>query len=329
MRFDWAAFCRDNGLEFVERGPSVSKGNVNIRCPYCDDRGTHMGLSLNVEKPFWACWRCRSGGRDPTRLVATLLNVPAYRAKNVVAEYGAPPVDDFEALFTEQEQPGKAFAGRYTPRSLPRECRPIDPARPAALRFLRYMAEDRGFGDDAVSVCATYRLHYAISGEQAWRVVLPVYGVDGELLAWTGRTVYKEAGLRYLADPHKGTREVVANVGELLSIRGPLLGIAEGPIDFLKLDYYGREQGLRATCTFGVSYSEKQVWQLAEVCRRFDRVLVMYDPEAYMNGATLAEQLTVAARKTVTPVSLSGHKDYGDFTGPEVSRLVENLRAGV
>jgi hypothetical protein len=327
VRFDWTAFCKDHGVEFAEKGPSVSRGNVNIRCPYCDDKGTHLGLSLDVLKPYWACWRCKAGGRDPTRLVGTLLNVPAYRAKNVVAEYGAPPVDEFEALFLFEQEggPGKAPDRPKEGLSLPKECRPILSERPAARRFLNYMADDRGFGEDAEQLCQDYRLHYAISGEQAWRVVLPVYGPGDKLLAWTGRSIHRDASLRYLADPHKGTREVVANLRDLSLSRAPLLGIAEGPIDFLKLDFYGRSEGLRATCTFGVSYSDRQVGYLASIVPNFERVFVLYDASAYMDGARLAEHLGTVSRRQVLPVALSGSKDYGEFTPEQVRALAGRL----
>ena len=324
QKFDWVSFCVEQGVNYVESGANVSTGNVNIQCPYCDDPSEHLGLSLSIARPSWGCWRCKAGGKSPLRLICKLAGVTLPRALEIVALHNQPSPDDFERLL---DPPGQAAK---TPRSaalqLPPECRCLDNAQLSAERFLQYLANARGFGSDAKSVATEYALHYATSGEQAWRIVLPIYQ-DKKLAAWTGRSIHWNATVRYRSDFGGRINQCLANTDALLdgTHTDETLVVTEGPMDFLKLDFYGQRHGLRATCTFGTAWSVAQVAKLLPIVKQFRSTIVLYDKNAYMIGAKLAEEVAAYSHCNVRAVEMHGAKDPGDLTPIDIEALAKDL----
>lgn len=324
MKFDWLEFCKQHGVEYAERGGKVSAGNINITCPFCDDRGQHMGLSLSTSS--WGCWRCKEGGHSPVRLLCAVLGCSKGRAVELVAAANAPSPDDFERLLDQPQDQGESH--RHAPIVLPPGCKPLSPATASTARFRQYLELDRGFGTDVEAVVQQYHLHYATQGEQAWRVVLPVIA-DGGLVGWTGRSVYKDASLRYKADPFGGTKEHLANFDVLQSVQGvEVLAVVEGPMDFLKLDFYGQRYKVRATCTFGTSWRMGQFQRLVQLARRFPHTVVIYDREEFMMGAFLAEELNSFMPNPVTAHRLTYAKDPGGMSPGAIRLLCTQLKQG-
>src|ERR1700749_2815452 len=72
--FDWVYFLESRGIEYSDRGPSTSRGNVYIHCVFCgdEDQGRHMGVSILGRG--WGCWKNSAHrGIAPTRLIQALL----------------------------------------------------------------------------------------------------------------------------------------------------------------------------------------------------------------------------------------------------------------
>ena len=324
QKFDWVSFCVEQGVNYVESGANVSTGNVNIQCPYCDDPSEHLGLSVNAKRPSWGCWRCKAGGHSPLRLICKLLSISLPRAAEIVALHNQVSPDEFERLL--EPLPQRPTAPHSAALELPAGCRSLSDGSAGSARFLNYLAERRGFGGDAKSVALAYKLFYALAGEQAWRVVLPVYQ-DQRLAAWTGRSIHWNATVRYKSDFGGRVKECLANADALLdgTHAKETLVVTEGPMDFLKLDYYGRRHGIRATCTFGTAWSLTQVGKLLPIVKRFKQVLVMYDKEAYMFGARLAEEVATLSRCDVRAVEMHGAKDPGDLTPIDIAELAKEL----
>lgn len=322
MRFDWHRFCIDHGVDFITKGRDLGQGKIGIRCPFCDDRGEHLGMSLDHEHPWWKCWRCHASGRFPQFLICKLLGVARKRADEIVAEHGKVFPDEFDNLLIERLTSVKK-AVEQPALELPRGCHELWTGRPGADRFLRYLSDDRGFGNDARDVAECYALHYAMVGEQAWRIVFPVvYG--GELVAWVGRSIHAAATLRYKADDAGAIKDYVSNYDELVN-GADKLAMVEGPMDWIKLDYYGQQFGLRATCTFGVSPNEKQSFKLRKLVQAARRGFVIYDREASAEGFRLADELSATSGRKVATVTLSLTKDPGAMTPAEIRGLASNL----
>lgn len=323
--FDWKRFCIEYSVPFVEHGANVAQGNINCPCPYCDDPSEHLGLSLDPKTPSWGCWRCKAGGRSPTRLVCKLAGVPFPKALQIVALHNKPSPDEFERMLEPPKEAPKS--PRSAALALPAGCRALNDGSAGAQRFLDYLTH-RGFTQgDGQRLATDYALHYALVGEQAWRVVLPVYQ-HGKLQAWTGRSIHAQSTLRYKANFDGIIKQCLANTDVLLREgmhKEETLVVAEGPMDFLKLDFYGRAHGLRATCTFGTAWSIHQVGKLLPLVHRFGRTVVLYDQNAYMAGASLAAEVKAFTHGDVRALEMKGAKDPGDLTPKEVVQLARRL----
>jgi hypothetical protein len=323
QKFDWRRFCKEYGVHFVEYGANVSSGNVNCRCPFCDDPSEHLGLSLDIKSPSWGCWRCRAAGRSPVRLVCRLAGITVPAAMQIVALHNQSSPDEFERLLDPPQEAPNPLRGAA--QKLPVGCRVLD-GGVGARRFVQYLAEERGFGGDALRLAKRYSLHYALVGDQASRVIFPVYE-KGLLQAWTGRAIHAQSPLRYKADYGGKIKQCLANSDALLgeSHQEETLVIAEGPMDFLKLDFFGAIHRLRATCTFGTAWSLIQVSKLIPIVRQFKRTVVLYDQEAYMEGAQLAEEVKVHSHCDVVAMEMFGAKDPGALTPRGVAHLAKEL----
>ena len=343
MKLDWKEFCTVHGIEYLETGPNVGKGNINIRCPFCDDTSHHMGLKLTPERPFFGCWRCRASGAHPYRLLVALVGVPAARAtlalaENSEAQAGVP--DAFDSLLTKKDTPsldtaliekekampstflslGRAYAKGPTAALLPRYARP----------FGFYM-NDRGFfGENLQILAMTEDLRYCLSGDYARRIILPVY-FNGRLLSWVGRAIDKSATLRYKAEGHDlkptlGGYDIAAFASDT---RSKPLVVTEGPFDYLKMAYLLNSKKFLPVCTFGTAYTESQFALLARLARKFRATLILFDADARMQGSRLCDQLTeVIGERRFTTVSLPKQvKDPGDMTRDTLPYLLHNFRA--
>lgn len=332
MNFNWERFCEDYRIPFLRHGegPGIGQGKIAIRCPYCDDHAEHMGLNLDPSEPWWNCWRCRAAGGNPAKLVCKLTGSNMEKAQSIVAEHDVRSADDFDHLFDKPPptMAKKAAAHRKAKNRLPDGCHPLAGANPAlSARFIEYLAKARGFGKDVAGVAEAFKLHYALHGEQAWRIVYPITA-GGELAAWVGRSIYQDATLRYKTSADGSIKSCIGNYDSCLidqSKKG--LVIVEGPLDMLKLDYYGRPLGLRACCTFGLSWTQKQFGRLLELAKASPRVYVMYDQGAYLESGRLAEELSAFSPRAVKPLEMRGRKDPGDMSPADIGKLAARLEA--
>jgi len=319
MKFDWRKFCREERLEYVTSGPNTSKGNINVKCPFCSDHSHHMGLSLNLSRPYWHCWKCDRAGRDPTALVSALLNVKHAEASRIVREYQDNP-DDFDDLLEEEPMTKKVSPPSL---ELPRDCHPISDGR-GAVRFVEYLARARGFGLDALRVAKAYNLHYALAGDYAQRIIYPVYD-EGRLVGWTGRAI-SHTNTRYLTSEGDTMKSTVGNFDNALK-SGRYLAITEGPFDMMKLDFYGGPMGARAVCTFGTSLKLAQISKLMRLLNsgRVEQAYIVFDRDATAPAWKLAEYLTETSGRHVTAARLEEAADPSDLSEKQVLEFLSNL----
>jgi len=297
---DWLKFFSDNSIEYVTVGPNTKSGEASIACPFCgDDPSFHMGVHLTLEK--WSCWRniTSHSGRRPHRLIRELLGCSHNHAGLVVRQYSRPDPNTLEEVLaaladTEPLPAGKVVAP--TALEFPPDFRPIVNAR-STRYFWEYLAVNRGFGDDTTEVIKEYGLLCASSGKYKQRIIIPAYS-EGRLVGWTARAVVETVDApRYLTLSEKdgalcNIKEVVLWEDELLNDRdADLLFVAEGPLDGMKLDYYGFRYGARATCTFSTHITFSQVEVLRRIAKRYKRKVILFDPEAVGESFKAADLL--------------------------------------
>lgn len=343
MNFNWRTFLARQRVEFFESGPNVARGNIAIRCPWCgaSDSSAHMGIS--EQGKGWGCWRnVRHRGGRPERLVAALLNISWAEAHDIVEEAagGRPalPATGFG------DEIGKLLGrGPQTPKpraacpSWPREMKPlVDDG--AGRQFFDYLLDRRGNYtlSEVEDLAALYGLRYATTGVFKYRVIIPVEDSEG-LVSWTGRHIGRHP-VRYRSlspDPEKARADFmpvarkpinhcILNQAELenLEEKWPLLLIGEGPLDGLRIDYFGHKEGCRGTCLFGLAVHDMQVDALAGIVDNFEHKILLLDKGEDIAALNASEKLAPLGFRTWT---LDGDKDPGDMLPADIKALARGV----
>lgn len=333
--FDWLPLLQRQGIEYVESGPNVKRGEVNIRCPWCGsaDPSKHLGISLS--SGFYSCWRARDrhSGKSPVRLLMALLRVSYGEARDI-AGLGDDYVDPegFSAMAARLLRPSLAPAAA-TPEASELRMRDEFLAISSVGRTRRhyeYLLE-RKFDDRAIRLLGDrYGLRGAVSGDYASRVVVP-YTAGGRLVTWTARAI-APSRIRYMdlsvVESIVPVKDVLFNA-DLAAEHGDVLVLVEGPFDALKIDAFGSAHGVRAVAMSTNSISEAQAYALAELAPAFSQVLAMMDNKTGYGSADsmrIKRNLAFLRGLRTCPVPF-GKGDAGDLSRAEVEAW--SLSSGV
>lgn len=329
IRFDWREFCRREHVQFVESGPNTARGNISIRCPFCGnaDPSQHMGLSLNLREPYWGCLRNGShAGRNPAYLIARLLGI-AYKTAVDMVSGGGTPIDEYETAVNalkDGPEPPPVNAAPKSALVFPPEFKRLLPHAFKAERFIWYLANTRGFGEDAPQIALTWNLHYALTGDQTYRIIFPVQGKNGKILGWTGRSIAETPEVRYLTMPGMG-KDVIYGYPNHMRRNRRVLIIVEGPMDALKLNAFGGKN-IHAIATMGTSFTDGQTLTMLGILPWFDKTVIVGDETAIGEALMLSDQLSTFAGRLIPAIRLpEGYKDPGEMTKASIKSFCSKL----
>lgn len=333
--FRWEQFLKDHDIPFVERGPNINRNQIGIKCPLCGAADPSEHLVLPREALWWSCRRNkRHGGERPTYLIQLLIGCTSEAAESLI---GTPmPNRAPDEAFGDQIR--RLIGGSATeagknrqplPVKFPEEFRPLRDSG-MGRRFVDYMQDrlyTRGQVDDLRRL---YGLQYATSGRYAYRVIVPVWTPDG-LMSWTGRTISKREEIRYKShsgeDYWPNEPPPIANIHDLLLNEhnlgrgGDALVVGEGPLDGMRLDYFG-DNVVRGTCFFGKSISARQIVKLLNLAPKFKRKWVLLDADAKLDALDVWRSLESGGFKIKT---MDEGKDPGGLPEPAMERLIGEL----
>jgi hypothetical protein len=286
----------------------------------------HMGL--NPETGGWACWRDPTHrGRNVPKMIKAVLGVPWQKAIQLAGDWkdpGAVAWDDLNTQVRNLDVVPRDLQLQSFNYPLP-SFREIKRESSLTRNHWNYLRK-RGFpGRHIARLCRVYQIRAGVNDKWRNRVILPFIDRRGKVSGWQGRAVGKHAELRYISHPDSsGVKNLLFNFGPAFnSKRRKVLVIVEGPLDTLKVDFYGRSKGIRAVGTLGTSFMDAQVSQLYLLAPRFDRVLILFDPEAEGPAWELANRLS-----TFSPIVGSvpeGVEDPGDLYPDEVVSTIRDL----
>lgn len=302
MAFDWHGFVNQRSIHYVESGSNVARGNINVHCPFCGSSDTSEHMGLNISSGAWGCWRSdEHRGRRPHRLIMALLRCSYGEAKALV-EAGGGPLVAMEELRKRAHALGTRThtVTRVEPEpvTLPPDFRTITKLGGYA-RFYRYV-QSRGFDYvDVPRVCRRYQLHGCLTGAYKYRLIMPIVHKK-RWVGWTGRHI-GAAKPKYLTHPDGAGLNGVLYNGDVLRVGGRVLVLVEGPLDALKLDYYGKPHGVRAVAIRTVTASDQQLQWVRNHRELWDRVVVVLDKGAYRNASRIAANLLVGAKPVLVP----------------------------
>lgn len=214
----WRALLTEARVAWVDKGRNVSKGNINIRCPWCANDPSHH-LGIREAAPGYYCFRDPAhSGTNPSRLLLALRLGSAETAR-LLEKYGGIDLLQEGRPDFRLPPPSRAEQGwaRFEPAS----------DFPAALAYLKR----RGFPYPA-ETCARFDLRYERAGKLAQRILIPYKEVGtGAVLGWTGRDVRPDAQRKYLTESFSRQVSLLTFGG----IGADTVVAVEGPLDALKL----------------------------------------------------------------------------------------------
>lgn len=320
FNFDWKRFCDSRGVAYVTTGKNVSGNRIAIKCPLCGDGdpSQHMVLSLDRRHPNWSCWRNTDHrGASPVYLVARLAHVTTAQARAIVGD-ASDVLDDEWAITVAKLRGVYQSPERERPKKIAipkgvRELREEYGSKP----FLDYLVR-RGF-DDPLELCREVELYYARFGEYSFRLIFPIR-VKGKLVALIGRDITGKQQLRYKATPDG---EAAADLGTIVynqdaaMLGGRILWGLEGPIDALKMTWYGSTRDV-AVCFFGMA-KRGHIRTLSQLIPNYDLTLLALDQDAMSKSMRLRQSLVGHVESCFLPSEV---KDVGAMSCEQVKGLV-------
>lgn len=318
--FDIKEFLELEGIEYVESGPNVAKGNINIKCPYCaqEDPSYHMGINLHTL--YYGCWRNDSHrGRDVGKL---LLRLTGYSRSHIDGLLGKKSVNlsNFDKVIDSLKASEMVHKKPTVDLVMPKEFRSLDQTQ--ASKRIVAMLNYRGF-QNILDLVFFYDLRYSVTGDFKDRVIFPVYE-NQKLVQWTARTIFKsrcpDTSLRYLSLATKkagrNIKHCVYNIDKLTEGKD-LVFVCEGPFDALKMDLFS-PKNVVALALFSNYIHEEQTKILLNHLTK-QKVVILLDPGEIQNSLKLQKRL---GYDNSYIEFLSGSKDPGDFNKTDVQTLV-------
>jgi hypothetical protein len=307
MRFDFENFFNSNNITCVTEGNNVKRGHVNCKCPWCgnDDPSEHMGC--DPSSGMYGCWKSsQHRGKNPAKLIQKLLNCTWAEACRITGTTELTPgvgtIEDLERQSSDLTR--KEILGGFRIIKYPPEFRDILPMGLTRAAWSHIHIE-RGFHRrDIADLCQYYKLKYAITGDFKKRIIIPYLHKGLATIGFQARAL-GSAALRFITEPGR-CKETLLNYGHAEE-GGKVLVIVEGAFGFLKVDFYGKREGIRAVGTAGTGYTEKQVAAIFKLASKYKYVVCLFDPGAEAEGLTLCSKLSkFGAVNGELPEGLSG-----------------------
>lgn len=303
---DWKRLLDDLGVPNWDAGKNVAPGNINIRCPFCDDHSNHGGFS--IEGGGYQCWRCRGGA--PAMAIARAANIPLESARNYIARYS-------HGVTGKSAQESRKVA-RASEIKIPGGSR----CYPCHRRYL----EGRGFSPEELEL--HHGIRYTLVErwgklDVGYRIIIPIYDEDGRTIAWQGRALSKSQEPRYIfpkvEECPKHYKHTLYGMEQAMA-RDSVV-VCEGIFDQWRL-------GPGSVATFGTSLTREQVALLS----RWKNIYFLFDPEdtAQEHGRDYARDLAAAGCRVelcrTDYVDGEGNpRDPGDLTPEEAAEVMGEL----
>lgn len=327
--FDWVRFLNENGIPYVTSGKNVKRGEVNIKCPFCGDADPSQHFGFSPDSGNYSCWRMAAhAGRKPHRVIMALLGCSYAVADEIVRSdadaYSGVSMEALkERISAQRAKRAKAPRERL---EFPAGVRKFDLRTTSIIQrpFLSYLVR-RGFTqDEAWEVVHQYGLRWAQTGSQAGRLVFPMLH-SRRLQGWSGRAI-GPAKIKYHTEPADGpySRELMFNKDGAAE-GGRALVVVEGPVDVLKVDYHGKDRGVRAVGVLTTSVTPEKAEAILKLAERFDTLHILLDAGAQVQAMRMRDVLAPGhPRIERLP---EGYDDPGDLSGMHARRLARDLIA--
>lgn len=184
-------------IYYRDRGKNVSRGNIVVSCPWCDEHGSEH-LAISLESPEYYCFRNPRHSGGSFALLFKALNLPPDAYKGL----------EFKTTIRTQKHDSNNY-------SIFRFFQHADESQEA----LDYLTS-RLF-EDPVKVCRQFDLRVGTEGRWAGRLLIPL------TVGWTGRAMRPHISLRYDAYTNEDGFFIYGNSSSVI--------IQEGALDSMRI----------------------------------------------------------------------------------------------
>lgn len=287
--FNIIQYLEDNNIEYHLAGEkNVSKGWVEITCPFCNDPSWHCGIHL--KQKIFNCYHCREKG-GIEKLVKTINNITYRKAKEIVKKYSnlLEENDEEEIISNVKEvilpKAEKTFPGPH----------------------FNYLLK-RGF--DPKIIIPKYKLSACYQrGDYNYRIVIP-YFYREKLVTFTTRAINDSSELRYKnLSSELSILKTTDTLYNIDTVKNTVI-ICEGVTDVWRMG-----NGNVALSTNRIS--NNQVKQLHE--KKISKALILLDSETEVLAEDVAEKIGLFVPE-VKIITLD-HGDPAELKQEEVEKI--------
>ena len=300
--FDWVRFLSARGIDHATKGHGATRNQVVIHCPWCgaSDQGLH--LSINLEGAGYSCLRTKNkehSGRAAYWLVMALLKCSPDMARSITGEKGISLTEDFGEMIA-RTMSGTTKQKPWREPEPPKSFKPFDTSKPSAQMYIDYMISDqRKFTIEQIAnFTLLWDIWYCTNGRFKGRIIFPIY-FNRELVSWTGRTVFPGITPKYLTLSTEGEPPLAkAGISNYLlwydvlkESQWEAIIICEGPMDALKVNCLGSQDGIAATCVFTAQPSRTQIDLIHDLLPKTKRMILLLDQGTTANAMRSLQEL--------------------------------------
>jgi hypothetical protein len=178
------------------------------------------------------------------------------------------------------------IAGQRKKREVPTRKRSINfPPRTGEIVFPhRKYLQNRRFNPDKIEKIWGIKGTQYLSGNWNWRIIIPIYNAEGNMVAYTGRAITDDIKSKYkMVDKKDILESPTSLLYGIHKTKSDAVIIVEGVTDVWRI-------GPGAVAVLGIGWHQEQ----ANILRKFKRRYVLFDPEhkAQERGEKLAKWLS-------------------------------------
>ncbi len=245
----------DYHIDLATEGEKHTRpGWVNVPCPFCiGNPGYHLGYHLETD--HYHCWRC--GSKFPDKVISKLLHISLPEACKIIKSYG-----------------GSSRRFRKEPKARINLTPFKYPSGEICLKsnHKQYLV-GRGFDPELLKavwgVSGTGPVAYLDKINYSHRILAPIFW-GGREVSFQTRHMRTTPDFKYMACPM--AREIIHHQRILYGkpLEWGRRGVCvEGITDVWRL-------GMRSFGVFGIDFTP---YQVLEIKKHFDEVIILFDPE--------------------------------------------------
>lgn len=268
--FDVKAYFDSEKVEYKDRGKNVTKGWVNITCPFCLDSSEHCGINLTSNA--FHCWVCSEKG-TVMKLLQKMTGFNSRKISLIIKKF--PKDIGLAALEDEMHAMDDRTAEKQRFLVLPQ---PLSEDIPEAHR--KYLISRRF---DPYALASKYKLKFSTTAVGRWRfrIIVPIF-LDGKIVSWVAADVLRQGAIPYMnCPPNLAIRPVNSCLYNIDTIKDTVV-VVEGVTDVWRI-------GDGCVASFRKDMTNEQKDLL--IGRGVERVFILYDSDASKQAGALSKKL--------------------------------------